>query len=107
MFSRALVNSQRSWPAAVRNVSGGKIIFNKDYAPSSSGSSPNVPGLSEKVVKIPKGEVGPGASKKSKYPNPEYFCYDKSSYFEAEVELLKYRCAQPSAHSYYEQVLPK
>ena len=41
--------------------------------------------------------VGPGASKDSDYKNPEYFAYHNVSYFEAEIELAKYRCPQPSA----------
>ncbi|EEB17382.1 conserved hypothetical protein [Pediculus humanus corporis] len=41
-------------------------------------------------------EVGPGASKSSIYKNVEYFCYNNVSYFEAEVEMLKYRLPQPS-----------
>lgn len=41
-------------------------------------------------------DVGPGASKDGKYKNPEYFCYDRMSYFEAEVEMSKYRLPQPS-----------
>ncbi|KAK3927392.1 NADH dehydrogenase [ubiquinone] flavoprotein 3, mitochondrial [Frankliniella fusca] len=64
---------------------------------SSSTSTPNVTGLSKKVLDVPNTEVGPGASKSTAYKNPEYFCYNPASYFEAEVELLKYRCPQPSA----------
>ncbi|XP_034235924.1 uncharacterized protein LOC117642147 [Thrips palmi] len=71
---------------------------------SSAGSSgaaaadtPSVPGLSKNVLSVPSGEVGPGASKSTGYKNPEYFCYHAGSYFEAEVEMLKYRCPQPSA----------
>ncbi|PNF40067.1 hypothetical protein B7P43_G11523 [Cryptotermes secundus] len=56
----------------------------------------NVPGLSSAVYKVPPGDVGPGASKDGKYKNPEYFCYNQMSYFEAEVEMLKYRLPQPS-----------
>jgi hypothetical protein len=41
-------------------------------------------------------DVGPGASKDGKYKNPEYFCYNPMSYFEAEIEMLKYRLPQPS-----------
>jgi hypothetical protein len=44
-------------------------------------------------------DVGPGASKGGQYKNPEYFCYNKMSYFEAEVELSKYRLPQPSNKS--------
>jgi hypothetical protein len=41
-------------------------------------------------------EVGPGASKDGQYKNPEYFCYNRMSYFEAESEMSKYRLPQPS-----------
>jgi hypothetical protein len=40
--------------------------------------------------------VGPGAKKDGVYKNPEYFCYNENSYFEAEVEMAKYRIPQPS-----------
>ena len=56
----------------------------------------DAPGLSNKIVNVPSGEVGPGASKSSVYKNVEYFCYNNVSYFEAEVEMLKYRLPQPS-----------
>ncbi|XP_054278584.1 uncharacterized protein LOC128997030 [Macrosteles quadrilineatus] len=67
--------------------------------PPSSSSPPkvDVPGLSSNCVVTPVGEVGPGASKSGAYKNPEYFCYNTTSYFEAEVEMLKYRLPQPSA----------
>lgn len=57
----------------------------------------DVPGLSKTVVDVPKTEVGPGASKSSQYKNPEYFCYNNISYFEAEVEMSKFRLPQPSS----------
>jgi len=41
-------------------------------------------------------DVGPGASKDGQYKNPEYFCYNRMSYFEAEIEMSKYRLPQPS-----------
>ncbi|XP_026289121.1 uncharacterized protein LOC113214072 [Frankliniella occidentalis] len=66
-------------------------------AAGSSTPSPNVTGLSKNVLDVPNTEVGPGASKNTAYKNPEYFCYNQTSYFEAEVEMLKYRCPQPSA----------
>lgn len=69
-------------------------------ASSSSSSSAqeikDVPGLSARVVNVPGNEVGPGASKNSSYKNPEYFCYNNTSYFEAELEMQKYRLPQPS-----------
>lgn len=40
--------------------------------------------------------VGPGAKKDGAYKNPEYYCYNDMSYFEAEVEMAKYRIPQPS-----------
>lgn len=43
--------------------------------------------------------VGPGVTAQSEYKVPEYFCYDKTSYFEAEIEILKYRLPQPSSKS--------
>ncbi|XP_014260924.1 uncharacterized protein LOC106673349 [Cimex lectularius] len=55
----------------------------------------SVPGLSENVLKVPSQEVGPGATKDGEYKNPEYFCYNKTSYFEAEIEMLKFRLPQP------------
>ncbi|XP_042221281.1 uncharacterized protein LOC121865786, partial [Homarus americanus] len=45
----------------------------------------------------PSEPVGPGASKSGDYPNTEYFCYDKMSYFDLEVEMGNDRLAQPSA----------
>ncbi|KAL0273658.1 UNVERIFIED_CONTAM: hypothetical protein PYX00_006283 [Menopon gallinae] len=56
----------------------------------------NPPGLSQNVVSVPNAEVGPGASKNSVYKNPEYFCYTNMSFFEAEIEMKKYRMPQPS-----------
>ncbi|XP_057655901.1 uncharacterized protein LOC130893653 [Diorhabda carinulata] len=78
-----------------RNITLGKIIYNQKT------SVPNVSGLSENCVKIPAHPVGPGAAKNTGYKNPEYFCYDKNTYFEAEVEMLKYRCPQPSVYKPY------
>jgi NADH dehydrogenase [ubiquinone] flavoprotein 3, mitochondrial len=76
----------------------------------------NVPGLSSKCLKVTTegkvsrnsqvqcvtrcltaiSAVGPGAKKDGAYKNPEYFCYNENSYFEAEVEMAKYRIPQPS-----------
>lgn len=74
----------------------------KSGAPATSASSKpepslNAPGLSAKCVKSTNAPVGPGASTKGDYKVPEYFCYDKTSYAEAEIEMAKYRCPQPSA----------
>lgn len=58
---------------------------------------PDVPGLSKNCV-LPKAHpVGPGASTDGDYKVPEYFCYDKTSYYEAEVEMEKFRLPQPSS----------
>lgn len=78
-----------------RGFKAGIIVFNKQQQQQSP-STPNVPGLSSNVVKVPNEPVGPGASKAADYKNPEYYCYDKTSYFQAEIEILKYRCPQPS-----------
>ncbi|XP_075216548.1 uncharacterized protein LOC142321914 [Lycorma delicatula] len=59
-------------------------------------SFPNPPGLSNRVIKPPSGKIGPGASKDGEYKNPEYFSYHRTSYFEAEIEMAKYRLPQPS-----------
>ncbi|PSN36078.1 hypothetical protein C0J52_06702 [Blattella germanica] len=64
---------------------------------SSAKQISDVPGLSTAVYKLPSGEVGPGASKAGNYKNPEYFCYNKTSYFEAEIEMAKFRLPQPSS----------
>lgn len=37
------------------------------------------------------------ASENGVYKNPQYFCYHKNSYFDAEIEMLKYRLPQPSS----------
>ncbi|XP_069681636.1 uncharacterized protein [Periplaneta americana] len=66
-------------------------------APAAAKPVTDVPGLSSAVYKLPSGEVGPGASKDGSYKNPEYFCYNRISYFEAEIEMLKYRLPQPSS----------
>ncbi|XP_029734697.1 uncharacterized protein LOC115269975 [Aedes albopictus] len=59
--------------------------------------SGDVPGLSSKCVHSKTGPIGPGASRDGDYKVPEYYCYDKNSYFEAEIEMLKFRLPQPSS----------
>lgn len=57
----------------------------------------NVPGLSQNIV-LPRSQpLGPGAATDGAYKVPEYFCYNRTSYYEAEVEMAKYRLPQPSA----------
>lgn len=58
----------------------------------------NVPGLSSKCV-LPRSQpLGPGASQSGDYKVPEYYCYDKNSFAEAEIEMANFRCPQPDAH---------
>ncbi|KAG6442429.1 hypothetical protein O3G_MSEX002370 [Manduca sexta] len=66
---------------------------------SSAPGIPDVPGLSSAVVHPASQPVGPGVdpSKSGAYKVPEYFCYDNTSFFEAEIEMAKYRLPQPSA----------
>lgn len=73
----------------------------KPASPSATSPTPaakqvSVTGLSPACVG--KNEpVGPGASVNGEYKVPEYFNYNKMTYFEAEVEMAKYRCPQPNA----------
>ncbi|XP_050677546.1 uncharacterized protein LOC126974151 [Leptidea sinapis] len=64
-----------------------------------SSSKMNVPGLSSAVIHMSSQPVGPGVdpNKNGPYKVPEYFCYDNMSFFEAEIEMAKYRLPQPSA----------
>lgn len=63
-----------------------------------AGINENVPGLSARCV-LPRSQpLGPGASATSEYKVPEYFCYDKTSYAEAEIEMADFRCPQPNAN---------
>ncbi|KAA0193849.1 hypothetical protein HAZT_HAZT007679 [Hyalella azteca] len=52
--------------------------------------SPATPNPGDKVV-------GPGASKSGEYKCSEYYCYNKSSYFDLEAEMVKDRIPQPVA----------
>ncbi|CAG9861108.1 unnamed protein product [Phyllotreta striolata] len=108
------VNKIRNFSNVKRSFGAGRVYLNKSAGgtsktststTASSGSDvSNVPGLSSACVSIPSQPVGPGASKDSNnYQNPEYFSYNTYSYFEAEVEMLKYRCPQPSTDTPYYQ----
>ncbi|TMW51596.1 hypothetical protein DOY81_003323 [Sarcophaga bullata] len=66
-------------------------------AASNGISISNVKGLSSNCVKPASGPVGPGASPNGQYKVPEYFSFNRFSYAEAEIEMAKYRCPQPSA----------
>uniref|UniRef100_A0A182T4U3 Uncharacterized protein n=1 Tax=Anopheles maculatus TaxID=74869 RepID=A0A182T4U3_9DIPT len=57
----------------------------------------DVPGLSSRCVAKKDGPVGPGAERNGTYKVPEYFSYNQTSYFEAEIEMSKFRIPQPSA----------
>ncbi|XP_037935180.1 uncharacterized protein LOC119669386 [Teleopsis dalmanni] len=69
---------------------------------SNAASSPtsintNVKGLSSNCVEPTSTPVGPGAAPNAPYKVMEYFCFNRFSYAEAEVEMAKFRCPQPSA----------
>ncbi|XP_050503361.1 uncharacterized protein LOC126882441 [Diabrotica virgifera virgifera] len=67
----------------------------------------HVTGLSEKVFKVPDEPVGPGAAKNAIYKNPEYFCTHKYSFYNAKLELAKYRLPQPSTKvPYFHELCP-
>ncbi|XP_013099975.1 uncharacterized protein LOC106082167 [Stomoxys calcitrans] len=70
----------------------------KPTATATKPPTSNVTGLSSNCVKPTTGPVGPGAAADSpNYKVPEYFLFNRFSYAEAEVEMAKYRCPQPSA----------
>ncbi|XP_019865853.1 uncharacterized protein LOC109595019 [Aethina tumida] len=89
----------RNFSSVKRTFTATKVIFNKPPTPARPASAdlsiPDVDGLSSACVKVPNHPVGPGAAKDTNYKNPEYFCYDKNSYFEAEIEMAEFRCPQP------------
>lgn len=81
-------------------------FYSEGTQSSSAGSSqaspppvPDVPGLSSAVVVPATEPVGPDVDPKKTgaYKVPEYFCYNNMSYFEAEIEMSKFRLPQPSA----------
>lgn len=94
----SVVTKIRNLSTIKRSFTVGKIIYNKT---ATATTIPKVRGLTEACLKVPKDPVGPGAAKNTGYKNPEYFCYDKTSYFEAEIEMLKFRCPQPSTSKPY------
>jgi len=93
-----------------RQFNGSVVVFNNQPgqsetiqatpAPEPVVSAPsineNVPGLST-AVHTNEEPVGPGAAKNAEYKVPEYFNFNKMSYFEAEIELHQFRLPQPSA----------
>ncbi|XP_055545910.1 uncharacterized protein LOC129730539 [Wyeomyia smithii] len=83
---------------ALSTPTSGKVIGATGTKPvPPKAASGDVQGLSSKCVHQKSGPIGPGASRDGEYKVPEYFCYDKASYFEAEVEMEKFRLPQPSA----------
>lgn len=94
----SVIPKMRRFSTITRSFTVGKIIYSKSTTVT---NIPKVPGLSQACLKVPQDPVGPGAAKNTAYKNPEYFCYDKTSYFEAEIEMLKYRCPQPSTKEPY------
>lgn len=65
--------------------------------PQKPAGIPSVPGLSSNIVRPTTGPVGPGASTTGEYKVPEYFCFNNTSYYEAEIEMAQFRCPQPVA----------
>lgn len=100
-----LAQSSKMSLRAVSKISKLNVrTFSKASKPPKSASQPkaegvnaNVPGLSANIVKPNSQPVGPGASVDGQYKVPEYYCFNRMSYHEAEVEMAKYRCPQPSA----------
>lgn len=97
MTSRQIANALK------RSFSSSTIVRNNPSstsAPSSQSSQnvnlQNVTGLSSQIILQRQGPLGPQDAK-NEYKVKEYFCYDKSSYFQAEIEMAKYRLPQPSA----------
>ncbi|XP_061718372.1 uncharacterized protein LOC133525951 [Cydia pomonella] len=94
-----------------RNSNPLRLISRYFSEGTSQGSSPspplasadkvnaNVPGLSQNCIAPASQPVGPGVDPKKSgpYKVPEYYLYNNMSYFEAEIEMSKYRCPQPSA----------
>ncbi|XP_017146384.1 uncharacterized protein LOC108158514 [Drosophila miranda] len=96
MFSR----SRTLGPAMGRcytQIKGGSNPAGRSSGAGAPPSSSKVTGLSSNCVKPTSAPVGPGASASSGYKVPEYFSFNRFSFAEAEVEMAKYRCPQPSA----------
>lgn len=98
MFARSIW--RRNFSANfIRNISEGTSRTTAPNLNPTSSVNANVPGLSSAVVFSANEPVGPGVDPKKSgaYKVPEYFCYNSTSYYEAEVEMAKYRLTQPSA----------
>ncbi|XP_071519816.1 uncharacterized protein NdufV3 isoform X1 [Panulirus ornatus] len=60
--------------------------------------APSIPEyISAATPTDPADPVGPGALKSGNYQNTEYYCYNKMSYFDLEMEMASQRIPQPSA----------
>ncbi|KAK9497999.1 hypothetical protein O3M35_003890 [Rhynocoris fuscipes] len=82
----------------MKNHLWNKVLITARYCSNKSQNpSINVQGLSNKVFARPIKPVDPGAKKTGGYNVPEYFSFDKYSFYEAELELVKYRQPQPSS----------
>lgn len=80
------------------NPASGKVVGATGVKPAPPKAvTGDVQGLSGKCVHSKSGPIGPGAARDGDYKVPEYFCYDRVSYYEAEVEMEKFRIPQPSA----------
>lgn len=115
IFSRLDIFSPSIKILAFEMATRSRIIFNsiaRNFSqqtgspkPSSASSAEaiktDVPGLSGSCLSTPTEPVGPGVepSKSGDYKVPEYFCYNVMSYYEAEIEMSKYRLPQPSSIS--------
>lgn len=95
MISRIALGS-KTLRATTRLYSGGT---GQTQGSSQAKVNADVPGLSEACVHPATQPVGPNVdpNKTGAYKVPEYFCYNNTSYFEAEIEMSKYRLPQPSA----------
>ncbi|CAH0727161.1 unnamed protein product, partial [Brenthis ino] len=90
----------KNCPRFYSEISGQNQGGTSSSAPPTQASvNANVPGLSSAVIHEASEPLGPGVdpNKSGPYKVPEYFCYDNMSYFEAEIEMAKFRLPQPSA----------
>ncbi|BFG00611.1 uncharacterized protein DMAD_00559 [Drosophila madeirensis] len=96
MFSR----SRSVGPVMCRcytQIKGGSNPAGRSSGAGAPPPTTKVTGLSSNCVKPSSSPVGPGASASGGYKVPEYFSFNRFSFAEAEVEMAKFRCPQPSA----------
>lgn len=94
---RSSLNRAYSTTPSSSSGHGASTVKPPSPPPKPKGVNADVPGLSARCVEKAQGPVGPGASTTGEYKVPEYFLYSRISYAEAEIEMAKYRCPQPSA----------